>query len=87
VFVGRERVVRFWRDMVATLGLQIKVEGVFDMGERVAIILIQEGLGAESGVPSTLRIGQVWSFRDGKVIRVDSYYTPGEALEAAGLRE
>jgi len=29
----------------------------------------------------------VWTFREGKVIRVDSYYTPDEALEAVGLRE
>jgi ketosteroid isomerase-like protein len=87
VFVERERVVGYWRDMVATLGLQIQVEEVFDVGERVAIILIQEGVGAESGAPGDLRFGQVWSCRDGKVIRVDSYYTTTEALKAAGLRE
>ena len=37
--------------------------------------------------PSRLRFGQVWSFRDAKAIRLDFYYEPSEALEAAGLRE
>lgn len=41
----------------------------------------------ESGAPAELRFGQVWTFRDGKVIRVDFYYEPNEALEAAGLSE
>jgi hypothetical protein len=34
-----------------------------------------------------MRFGQVWSFRDARVIRVDGYYEPSAALEAAGLSE
>jgi ketosteroid isomerase-like protein len=86
-FAGHSGVTRFWRDIVGTLGLQIEVEAVHDVDERVAVVLAQEGRGEESGAPITLRIGQVWTFREGKVIRVDSYYTPDEALEAVGLRE
>jgi ketosteroid isomerase-like protein len=86
-FVGHTGVIRFWRDIVGTVGGQIKVEAVHDLDERVAVVLVLEGAGAESGAPGTLRGGQVWTFRKGKVIRVDSYYTPDEALEAAGLRE
>ena len=86
-FAGHTGVIRFWRDIVGTVGGQIKVEAVHDVDERVAVVLVLEGAGAESGAPGTLRFGQVWTFWKGKVIRVDSYYTPGEALEAAGLRE
>jgi ketosteroid isomerase-like protein len=86
-FVGRERVVGLWREMTATLGLQFKVEEVFDAGERVAVILSQQALGAESGAPTTLRPGYLWTFRDGKVIRVDAYYRASDALQAAGLQE
>jgi ketosteroid isomerase-like protein len=86
-FVGRERIVGLWQELATTLGVKFKVEEVLEAGDRVVVILFQEALGAESGAPTTLRPGQVWSFRDGKVIRVDSYYTAEQALEAAGLSE
>jgi ketosteroid isomerase-like protein len=86
-FDGREGFLRFWREILGTLGGQVAVESTLDAGERVAVISTVEGAGAESGTPVTLRFGQVWSFRDGKVIRVDFYYEPSEALEAAGLSE
>jgi ketosteroid isomerase-like protein len=84
---GREGILRFWRDMLGTIGGQVAVETAIDAGERVVVITTVEGAGAESGVPVTLRFGQVWSFRDAKAIRLDFYYEPSEALEAAGLRE
>ena len=84
---GREGILRFWRDMLETIGGQVAVETTIDAGEQVVIITTVEGTGAESGVPVTLRFGQVWSFRDTKAIRLDLYYEPSEALEAAGLRE
>jgi hypothetical protein len=34
-----------------------------------------------------MRIGQMWTFRDGKVIRHQTFPTWEQALEAAGLRE
>src|SRR3954466_4905681 len=66
-FVGRERIVGLWHELTTTLGVKFKVEEVLEAGDRVVVILFQEALGAESGAPTTLRPGQVWSFRDGKV--------------------
>jgi ketosteroid isomerase-like protein len=86
-FVGRDRVVSVWRELAGTLRLQMTVERVYDADEQVVVTLTQRALGAESGAPTTLRPGQVWTFREGKVIRVDSYYTWENALEAAGLSE
>lgn len=84
---GREGILRFLRDILGTIGGQVVVETTTDAGEQVVVVTTVEGSGAESGVPVTLRFGQVWSFRDGKAIRVDFYYEPSEALEAAGVRE
>jgi ketosteroid isomerase-like protein len=39
------------------------------------------------GPPLELVWGVVWTFRDGKVVRVQGLRTADEALEAAGLRE
>lgn len=45
------------------------------------------GRGRESGLVLDMQIGQVWSFRDGRVIRYEAFPSWGEALEAAGLSE
>ena len=45
------------------------------------------GTGAESGVPAKMQNGYVCTFRDGMVSRVDAYYNPADALEAAGHSE
>jgi ketosteroid isomerase-like protein len=44
------------------------------------------GRGQESGLVLDMRIGQMWTFRDGKVIRYQTFPTWQQALEAAGLR-
>jgi hypothetical protein len=43
--------------------------------------------GAASGVDTTLRTGQVYSFRDGRISALDGYYTVDDALRAVGLKE
>ena len=57
-FDGREGIVRFWRDILGTLGGQVTVEATLDAGERVAINSTVEGAGAESGAPAGLRLGR-----------------------------
>jgi ketosteroid isomerase-like protein len=87
-FKGREGLFRFWRDLAGTVGGKAEVERTAEMDEgRLLVIGTLKGFGMESGAPSSFRFGQVWTFSDGKVIRVDSYYDPRDALEAAGLSE
>ena len=45
------------------------------------------GAGEASGAPITQRWGQVYTFRDGKIIAVDNYWHANDALEAVGLSE
>ena len=40
-----------------------------------------------SDAPVQMDIGQIYSFEDGRISRVASYYDVGEALRAAGLTE
>jgi ketosteroid isomerase-like protein len=84
---GREGMLRFWRDILGTIGGQVAIETTIDASEQVVIIASVEGAGAASGAPATLRFGQVWSFRDAKAIRLDFYYEPSEALAAVGRSE
>lgn len=41
------------------------------------------GRGKGSGIEFETTLGQVWEFRDGKVVRQTLYRSPGEAREAA----
>jgi uncharacterized protein len=45
------------------------------------------GRGRGSGLVLDMRIGQIWTFRDGKVVRYEALPTWKQALEAAGLAE
>jgi ketosteroid isomerase-like protein len=84
---GHDGMLRFWREWLGTLGGCIVVESLLDAGDRVVVIGTMEAVGDTSGAPSAIRFGQVWSFRDGKVVRIDGYYDPHDALEAVGLSE
>ena len=43
------------------------------------------GTGRESGVEMQADYAYVWTFRDGRIVRIRSYGNTAEALEAAGL--
>jgi ketosteroid isomerase-like protein len=84
---GRDGVLRIWREMAQTVGGRMDVDDAVDLGDQVVVTFTLNGTGAESGVPVKMQNGYVCTFRDGKVSRVDAYYDPAEALEAAGLSE
>jgi uncharacterized protein len=45
------------------------------------------GRGRGSGIVLDMRIGQLWRFREGKVVRYEAFPTWNQALAAAGLSE
>jgi ketosteroid isomerase-like protein len=55
--------------------------------EHVVTTCRARGDSRTGGPPFDLVWGVVWTFRDGKVTRVEGFRTADEALEAAGLRE
>ena len=67
--------------------LRMDVERVVDFGGRVVVIATMRGRGSASGVGIEQRHGSVWTIRDGKAVRFQWFYDPGEALEAVGLSE
>ena len=71
--------LRSWEHVTLT------ADRIVEAGDRVVLIAVWRARGAESGVATEWRHGQVWALRDGKVIEAISYADPTEALEAAGL--
>jgi ketosteroid isomerase-like protein len=64
----------------------IAAEELTDAGDAVLAAVHQSGTGESSGVETELRYFQVWTFRDGKVGRLEGFRDRARALEAAGLR-
>jgi ketosteroid isomerase-like protein len=67
--------------------LEVTVEEIIDAGDRVVHSAHWRGRGRGSGVEVDARYSEVYTLRDGKIIRVDEYTERADALEAAGLSE
>jgi ketosteroid isomerase-like protein len=84
---GAEGVKRFletWFEVFPDF--RVEIEEMMDFGEHVLVMATAGGQGRGSGAevvsPS---FPHVWSFRDGKVIRMEMFPRKAEALRALGL--
>jgi ketosteroid isomerase-like protein len=68
-------------------GIDFRAEELIDAGDKVFAWVRFSGKGATSGVPVEMEQAQIWSFGEGKVVRVKEYFDRREALKAARLRE
>ena len=81
---GRENIVRFFLDRAEMFEqLHVEVERCWEKDDRVLVFLRVTGRGQASGADFEIRIGHLWTLRDGVLVRGDRR----EALEAAGIDE
>ncbi len=68
--------------------LHVEVEEITEASDdRVFVGTLGKARGRSSGVPTELRIWQVFWFADGKISRRKAFLRRADALEAAGLSE
>jgi len=67
--------------------LSIAGESFEAVGDTVLVKVRQTGIGRGSGVPVEIQYFQLWTFRGGKVIRLDVIMSEKRALKAVELRE
>jgi ketosteroid isomerase-like protein len=86
---GRDETLRAWRGYLDVLGeqsrIEVEVEDVRDAGDRVVPFVRFRGEAPGSGLPFDHVWGYVAEVRDERIAYLRAYYTPREALEAAGL--
>jgi ketosteroid isomerase-like protein len=88
IYRGPDGVREFFRTWVGAFeGWGWEADEYLDAGESVVIRMHQWGSGKGSGATVEQRFWEVWTFRNGKVIRRSDHFDKAEALEAAGLRE
>ncbi|MGZ5354769.1 MAG: nuclear transport factor 2 family protein [Solirubrobacterales bacterium] len=66
---------------------RLEAERIIDLDdERVLVFSRHTGRGKRSGVPTEHELGELFTVRDGKIVRVDFYWDRAEAFEVAGLK-
>src|SRR5215203_5778346 len=82
---GWRRFAETWRE--AWEEITVKVERIEDRGDRIAALLTFQGIGRESGVTVSVRVGHVATVTEGCVSKLVSISGWDETLEAVGLSE
>jgi ketosteroid isomerase-like protein len=88
--VRGHKALRAWlREWVtAWQGVEYDHEKLIEAGEHVVHFLRFRARGRRSGIDfESPPYAQVWTLRDGKIVRMKVYANRGDALEAAGLSE
>lgn len=88
VYRGHDGVRRFWRTwLVAWQDLEFRIEDMVESGDTVVAFMWQRQRGRTTGIWTDFpRYAQIWTLRDGKVIRL-RYAKPEEARAELGLDE
>jgi uncharacterized protein len=87
-FHGHDGVRRYFQSMRDAFGdFGWEPQEFMDQGDHVIVAtrFVAEGRG--SGAPVEATVYNVWTLRQGKVVRVHGFLSRPQALEAAGLRE
>ena len=88
-FKGHDGARRAWAEYRGEMfeRLTIQVEEVRDLGESVLLLGRFTVTGRATHIEFDTEVGQLITFRDGKIATVHDYLSHREALEAAGLSE
>jgi ketosteroid isomerase-like protein len=82
---GADSVIEFFRDWLEPWeDFDLDWELQEGQGQQALAVIEMRGRGRESGVPAEMRFAQVWTFRDGRAIRMVMYNDVDEARRAVG---
>jgi uncharacterized protein len=85
---GRENMIRFFIERAEMFDeFRTEAERFWETEDKVLVFVHHTGSGAASGAGFDIRIGHLWTLRDGLVVRGEGYANRDEALEAIGLSE
>ena len=86
VVIGPAKVGDYMRELVAEWDhYTIELTGLETVGDTVLTRIRQRGIGRTSGAETDLDSFMVFTFRAGKIIRIDNVVYEADALAAAGL--
>jgi ketosteroid isomerase-like protein len=86
---GHEGLAQWWEDLTEVIeDLRFEVKEVIDLGDE-RVLSVQRALGraTHTGIEMDVLWASVVTLREGKIVRLQGYWTPEQAREAVGLRE
>ena len=87
-FRGRSEVRRFYEDQAAPFEFfTAEPEEILDVGDQVVALLRVRGRPSGSTAEIKVRVGHLWTIRDGSAVSLRTFPKRKEALEAAGMPE
>jgi ketosteroid isomerase-like protein len=85
-YLGPEGIRRYFQSFQDVMDeIRFEPERLWDAGDSVVVSLRVTAKGRQTAIPVEQRSAGVWSIRDGQIIRVRSYASLAEALQAVGL--
>jgi ketosteroid isomerase-like protein len=66
---------------------QVEAEEIIDAGDRVVIVIQHHARSSMSHIEFAQHFAMIWTFRDGRAVRLELYPTRAEALQAVGQSE
>jgi ketosteroid isomerase-like protein len=85
---GREEIQGFWEELQTPFeALSVEPEEFFEHGDQIAVVVRGRMRPKGSSGEIENRTGNLWTLRDGKVVSMQIFPKPEEALQAAGLSE
>ena len=83
-FQGFQGMMRHVSALVQHLDWRVDVDEYVEAGDHVVVIGASRGTVRASGKPFDVRLVHVWSLKDGRVVRYESYIDTAKMLEALG---
>jgi ketosteroid isomerase-like protein len=85
---GRDGAQGFAEDYLAAFdGATAEPDRFLEAGDRVLVLVTRRGRPKGSEMEMVVRNGHLWTLREGRILSMESFPNPDEALEAAGLCE
>jgi ketosteroid isomerase-like protein len=87
-YFGLDGIRAYWRDFLAQWErVTFEAERLQAVGDAVLARVVQHSKGRASGIEGDLSYFMLFTFRRGKIVRMESIMGEGEALGAVGLSE
>jgi ketosteroid isomerase-like protein len=60
---------------------QMEIQETYDAGDKVVVVVHQQGRARTTGMALSMVFAQIWTIRDGRFTRMDMYSDPSAALK------
>ena len=85
---GSEEIRRFFEDLLEAFeDVVVEPEEFFERSNQIVVFVLLRSQPKGSNTAMEIRIGHLWTMRDGKPAQLELFPEREKALEAAGLKE